>query len=71
MGKSRKAPKKLNLIKDVLDSKGLTQAWLAGQLDVEFRTVNRYATNFRQPNLQTLFKIADILDVNVKQLINS
>lgn len=67
----RQKHKKLNLIKDVLDQKGLTQSWLAGQLDVEFRTLNRYTSNMRQPSLERLFKIAEILNVDVKDLINS
>lgn len=62
---------KLNCIKDVLALQGKTQAWLAGELDVEFRTVNRYINNHRQPSLETLFAIAKLLKVNVKELINS
>ena len=34
---------KLNKIKDVLDSKGISQAWLAKQLSKSFSTVNCYA----------------------------
>jgi len=39
----RQKPRKLNLIKEVLEEKGLTQSWLAGQLDIECRTLNRYS----------------------------
>jgi DNA-binding XRE family transcriptional regulator len=67
----RKNTVQLNRIKEVLVEKEKTQAWLAGELDVEFRTVNRYINNHRQPNLQLLFEIAKILKVNVKELINS
>jgi len=61
----------LNRIKEVLDEHGKTQAWLAGELDIEFRTVNRYINNHRQPSLEKLFDMAKILKVNVKDLINS
>ncbi|MFN7491975.1 MAG: helix-turn-helix transcriptional regulator [Cyclobacteriaceae bacterium] len=71
MAKRKGIPKNLNLIKEVLESRDLTQSWLAGQLDIEFRTINRYANNVRQPSLETLFRIAEILKVNVKDLINS
>lgn len=70
MSKRKSTRKNLNLIKEVLESKGLTQSWLAGQLDVEFRTLNRYATNNRQPSLETLFRIAEIIGVRVRDLIN-
>ncbi|MFM7431672.1 MAG: helix-turn-helix transcriptional regulator [Flammeovirgaceae bacterium] len=55
----------------MLDTHGKTQSWLAGELDLEFRTVNRYVNNHRQPSLKALFEIARLLKVNVKDLINS
>jgi putative transcriptional regulator len=66
-----KAPAKLNLIKERLAELGVTQSWLAGELDMEFRSVSRYVNNHRQPSLDKLFEIAKILKVNVKDLINS
>ena len=71
MAKRRISPTKLNLIKDILEAQGKTQAWLAGELDMEFRTVNRYINNHRQPSLERLFQIAKVMRVNVKELINS
>ncbi|MFY7861070.1 MAG: helix-turn-helix domain-containing protein [Chitinophagales bacterium] len=38
---------------------------------MEFRTVNRYINNHRQPSLKQLFEIAKILKINVKELKNS
>lgn len=67
----RNPVKKLNLIKEVLEAKGKSQSWLAGELDIEFRTVNRYINNHRQPTLERLFEIASALKVNAKELINS
>ncbi|MCW5910202.1 MAG: helix-turn-helix transcriptional regulator [Cyclobacteriaceae bacterium] len=71
MRKRTNPDQKLNRIWEVLQEKEKTQAWLAGQLDIEFRTVNRYVNNHRQPNLRTLFEIARILKINPKELLNS
>ncbi len=60
---------KLNKIKDVLDSKGISQTWLAKQLGKSFSTVNCYARNKYQPDLETLLEISKILEVNLKDLI--
>ncbi len=60
---------KLNKIKDVLDSKGISQTWLAKQLGKSFSTVNCYARNKYQPDLETLLKISKILEVDLKDLI--
>lgn len=60
---------KLNKIKDVLDSKGISQTWLAKQLGKSFSTVNCHARNKYQPDLETLLKISKILEVDLKDLI--
>ena len=60
---------KLNKIKDVLDSKGISQTWLAKQLGKSFSTVNCYARNKYQPDLETLLDISKILEVDLKDLI--
>lgn len=60
---------KLNRIKDVLAEKGISQTWLAKQLDKSFSMVNAYACNRIQPNLETLQQIAEILQVDLKDLI--
>ena len=60
---------KLNKIKDVLDSKGISQTWLAKQLGKSFSTVNCYARNKYQPDLETLLEISQILEVDLKDLI--
>jgi len=61
---------KLNRIKEVLDSKGISQTWLAKQLDKSFNTVNAYVCNRSQPNLETLFEISKLLSVDMKDLIS-
>lgn len=59
----------LNRIKEVLDEKGITQTWLAKQLDKSFNSVNAYVCNRSQPNLETLAQIAKCLNVKVADLI--
>ena len=60
---------KLNRIKAVLTEKGITQTWLAKQIDKSFSMVNAYACNRIQPNLETLQRIAEVLHVDLKDLI--
>lgn len=60
---------KLNRIKAVLSEKGISQTWLAKKLDKSFSMVNAYACNRIQPNLETLQQIAEILQVDLKDLI--
>jgi len=61
----------MNRIKEVLEQKGIKQIWLADQLGKSYNMVNSYARNRRQPSLEDLYKIAEILDVDVKELIIS
>lgn len=67
MAKLRKM--KLNRIKTVLVEKDLSQKWLAEQLGKSFSTTNAYCCNRQQPNLDTLYKIAKLLSVELKDLI--
>ncbi len=59
----------MNRIKDVLEQKGIKQKWLAEQLGKSYNMVNSYAQNRRQPSLEDLYKIAEILYVEVKELL--
>ena len=61
----------MNLIKEVLKDKGIKQIWLADKLGKSYNMVNGYVQNRRQPSLEDLCKIADILDVDVRRLIES
>jgi transcriptional regulator with XRE-family HTH domain len=69
--KLKNPPKRLNLIREKLKLRNRTQAWLAGALDLEIKTINNYVNNRRQPTLGQLFEIARALKMNVKDLINS
>lgn len=59
----------MNKIKIVLEKKGLTQTWLSEELGKSYNMVNAYAQNRRQPSLEILYAIADILKVSVKDLL--
>ena len=60
---------KSNRIKDILDQKGISQTWLAKQAGKSFSTINSYACNRYQPDLETLLVISRILRVDLKDLI--
>ena len=59
----------MNRILKVLKEKGITQTWLSKQMDKSYTTINEYARNKRQPSLEDLYKIADILKVKVADLL--
>ena len=61
----------MNRIKEVLMEKGRKQTWLAEELGKSYNMVNAYVQNRRQPSLEILYKIAELLDVDVKDLIVS
>jgi putative transcriptional regulator len=61
----------MNGIKEVLHEQGRSQKWLAEKLGKSYNMVNSYVQNRQQPRLETLNKIAEILDVDVKDLILS
>lgn len=61
----------MNRIKEVLEEKGFKQTWLAERLSKSYNMVNGYAKNRRQPSLSDLYKIADILNIDVKDLLIS
>lgn len=62
---------KINRLKVVLVENGRTGKWLAEQVGKNEATVSRWCSNKMQPSLDMLLKIAELLDVDVKCLINS
>lgn len=60
-----------NRIKAVLAEKGKTNLWLAAELEVNRTTVSKWCTNEVQPTMESLFRIADALDIDVRQLLVS
>jgi DNA-binding Xre family transcriptional regulator len=63
--------KDINRLKVVLAEKKRTNKWLAEQLGKDPATVSKWCTNTTQPGLETLLNIAKVLEVDVKELLNS
>ena len=61
--------KDINRLKVVLAEKKRTNKWLAEQLGKDPGTVSKWCTNTMQPNLETLAKIAKILEVDIRDLL--
>lgn len=61
----------LNRMKVVLVEQRKTGKWLSEQLGGNVATTSRWCSNVTQPDLQTLDKIAKLLDIDVKDLLNS
>ena len=79
---SNMGTEKINRLKIVLVEQGRTgkwlaeqlgkneATWLAEQLGKNEATISRWCSNATQPSLEMLMKIAEILEVNAKDLIN-
>lgn len=60
-----------NRIKAVLAEQGKTNNWLADQLEMNRTTVSKWCRNEMQPRVETLFLIARVLNVDVRELLIS
>ena len=63
--------KDINRIKVVLVEKKRTNKWLAKQLEKDPATVSKWCTNTSQPSLETLLRISQILEVDIRELLIS
>ena len=63
--------KPLNRIKVMLVEKKRSNKWLAEQLGKDPATVSKWCTNTSQPTLETLLKIAELLEVNYTELVRA
>ena len=61
--------KKFNRLKLVLVEKGKSNKWLAEKLEKSETTVSNWCTNSRQPSIETLLSIAEVLEVDVNKLL--
>jgi transcriptional regulator with XRE-family HTH domain len=61
----------LNRLKAVLADSGKTNKWLAEQLGKDPVTISKWCTNTTQPDLQTLAKIADLLKIDIRELLTN
>ncbi|MEO2051918.1 MAG: helix-turn-helix transcriptional regulator [Allomuricauda sp.] len=62
---------RINRIKEVLVIKGMSQKELAVKLDRNPNTITSICNNKSQPHLKDLKKIAEILDVDIRELLVS
>lgn len=60
----------MNRIKTVLTEQGRSNLWLAERLGKNAATVSRWCTNDNQPSVETLYHIAQLLDVDIRELLN-
>ena len=60
----------LNRLKVVLVEKKRTSKWLSEQLEVAPSTVSKWCTNSSQPDIGNFLKIADLLEVDIKELLS-
>ena len=60
-----------NRIKAVLAENRKTNLWLSAELRVNRTTVSKWCTNEVQPSMESLFRIADALKANVRDLLVS
>ena len=61
--------KDLNRLKVVLAEKKITNRQLAEKLGKDEATISKWCTNTSQPDIASLLKIADLLEVDIKELI--
>lgn len=59
----------INRLKVVLVEKKRTSKWLSEQMGVAPSTVSKWCTNSSQPDLGNLLRIADLLEVDIKELL--
>ncbi len=61
--------KEINRLKIVLTEKKKAAKWLAREMKKDPATVSKWCTNTSQPSLETMIEIANILEVDVRELI--
>lgn len=59
----------MNRLKEILEEKHVTQKELSEKLGKSFNMINLYATNKVQPPVKVLYRIADLLNVDVRTLL--
>lgn len=61
--------KEINQLKTVLAEKNVTGKWLAEQLGKDPSTVSKWCSNSSQPPLEMVIRIAELLAVDINDLI--
>lgn len=63
--------KAINRLKAVLAEQSKTNKWLAVELNKNETTISRWCTNEVQPPVETMLQIAELLNIDIKELLNS
>lgn len=63
--------KAINRIKVVLAEKQLSGKWLANEIGCTENTDSRWCSNKVQPSLENLLEIAEVLKVDIRELLRS
>jgi putative transcriptional regulator len=61
----------MNCIKEILENQGRSQRWLAAKIGKSYNMANAYVQNRQQPRVEILYEIAELLSVDVKDLLVS
>ena len=61
--------KSYNRIRVVLAEQDRTNKWLAEKVGRNRTTVSRWCTNDMQPSIETLAEVAEVLDVDIRELL--
>ncbi len=61
----------INRLRVILAEKEITNHWLAEKLGKTDMTVSRWCTNKAQPSLSQLVEIANLLEIDVKDLLET
>lgn len=61
----------INRLKVVLAERKLTNKWLADHLGVKANTVSKWVTNTQQPSVETLYNIAQLIKIDIRDMFNS
>jgi len=62
---------KYNRIKEVLEDSQLSQKWLSDKLNVSTVTVSNWCRNQKQPSLESIHRIADVMKCKPTELIHN
>ena len=60
----------INRLKILLAEKKKTNKWLGEQLGVNATTISKWCTNSSQPSIEMIFRIMEVLDADISQIIN-
>jgi len=69
MTKEKQERQEFLRLKEVLLECRKSQKWLAAELDVHPTTISKWGNHKEYPSIKTLYLIADVLEINVKEIL--